>query len=265
VTVLSIEEIAERLDDALQLLVTGSRLAPPRQQTQRATLDWSCRLVSEPERELFVHLSVFAGGWLLSDAEMVCARPVIPREAVLNLLAGLVKKSLVVAEPDADGRFRYRLLEPVRQYARERLLETAAVDLVQEQHAQHFLELAERAEAAQIGDRLAAVLTHFWAIGGHPREDLSRLDATGASGGETSAARAMLLAGSGWLALLRGDLTRARTDLESSLALVRQLHDTQEIAETLKNLSRVALQECDLALARRCFAESLMLSHARGY
>ncbi|HTD76920.1 MAG TPA: helix-turn-helix domain-containing protein, partial [Chloroflexota bacterium] len=93
VPLLSVEEIVERLDDTLRLLVGGSRVAPPRQQTLRATLDWSYRLVTQPERELFVRLSVFSGGWMLSDAEMVCAGPVVPREAVLHLLAHLIKKS----------------------------------------------------------------------------------------------------------------------------------------------------------------------------
>ena len=298
VPVLSAEEIAERLDDALRLLVTGSRLAPPRQQTLRATLEWSYRLLSDPERDLFMRLSVFAGGWTLSDAEIVCAGPDLPREAVLDVLVGLVRKSLVLAEPGANGGSRYRLLEPVRQYARERLLETDSADVIHQQHARHFLELAERGETAlrgpdqqiwlerldrehdnlraalawaetsgrtQIGDRLAVVLARFWAMTGYLREDRGPLNPLDADAGMALAPRAKLLAGSGWLALLRGDLTRARTDLESSLTLVRQLHDTQEIAETLKNLGRVTLEQGDIALARACFAESLMLSRARGY
>jgi predicted ATPase len=106
VPALSVKEIGKRLNDALGLVVTGSRTAPPRQQTLRATLDWSYTLISEPERQLFVRLSVFAGGWMLPDAEMVCSGPVIARESVLELLARVVDKS--VESPDVWGLARSR-------------------------------------------------------------------------------------------------------------------------------------------------------------
>src|SRR5262249_21379908 len=142
------DQIVARLDHALTLLVTGSRRAPARHQTLRATLDWSYALLPTDERSLFQCLSVFAGGWTLGSAESVCAASAVPRESVLDLLAQLVKKSLVMAEPQSDGSVRYRLLEPVRQYAQEQLLGARFVPEVRRRHAMHFLALAEQAEPA---------------------------------------------------------------------------------------------------------------------
>ena len=118
--VLSVERIAERLDDSLRLLTAGGRTALPRQRTLRATLEWSHELLGEPERKLFRRLSVFAGGLTLEAAEAVGAGNGIEQHDVLDLLSKLVDKSLVVAEasPGEEGALRYRMLEPLRQYGR---------------------------------------------------------------------------------------------------------------------------------------------------
>jgi predicted ATPase len=100
---LSVEQIATRLDDSLRLLTAGSRTASPRQRTLRGTLDWSYELLSEPERRLFGRLSVFAGGWTLEAAEFVGAAGDTGQGDVLDLLSGLVEKSLVVAEATGAG------------------------------------------------------------------------------------------------------------------------------------------------------------------
>ena len=298
VAVLSVDQIVTRLDHALTLLVTGNRRAPARHQTLRATLDWSYTLLPEPERSLFQCLSVFAGGWTLGGAESVCAEAVAPRQSLLDLVAQLVKKSLVLAEPDSDGAVRYRLLEPVRQYAQEQLLNASFAEHVKHRHALHFLELAEQAEPELRGAdralwldrlesehdnlraalawsesvrdvslslRLAGSLAGFWAIAGHLREGLRWLDAVQPASGGSVAAHAKVRAGAGWLALLQGDLTRAREDLESSLVLTRQAHDTSGIVDTLNNLGRVTLEEGDIQSARGCFDESLGLSRAIGH
>ncbi len=122
ITALAVEQIAERLQDSLKLLTGGSRTATPRQRTLRGTLDWSYDLLSEAEKKLFGRLSVFAGGWTLEAAEAVGAGHGIGRDDVLDLLNDLVDKSLVQAEAGGDA-LRYRMLEPVRQYALERLEE----------------------------------------------------------------------------------------------------------------------------------------------
>jgi non-specific serine/threonine protein kinase len=133
--VLSVEQIAERLEDPLKLLRGGSRTAEARQRTLRATLQWSHELLGEAERELFWRLSVFAGGWTLEAVEEVCSGESIEQDDVLDLLGRLVDKSLVVAEQEAA--MRYRMLEPVRQYARERLEESGALERVRERHARY--------------------------------------------------------------------------------------------------------------------------------
>src|SRR6202035_1116239 len=139
-----VAQVAQRLDDRFRLLTGGSRTVVARQQTLRALIDWSYDLLSEPERLLLRRLSVFAGGWTLEAAEAVCAEEGIERWEVLDLLTALVDKSLVVEEPGAETR--YRLLETIRQYSRERLLEAGESAAVQRQHRDWCLALAERAE-----------------------------------------------------------------------------------------------------------------------
>jgi predicted ATPase len=114
---LTAQQLAARLDERFRFLTGGSRAALPRQQTLRATLDWSYALLSDPEKRLFNRLSVFAGGWTLEAAEAVCAGDGIEREEVVHLLLQLIRKSLVVAQEGGDGAERYRLLETLRQYA----------------------------------------------------------------------------------------------------------------------------------------------------
>ena len=147
---LPVEQIAARLDDRFRLLTGGSRTALPRQQTLRATIDWSYDLLSEPERALLRRLSVFAGGWTLEAAEAVCAAADVAEGEVLDLLAQLVDKSLVILEGPGDGG-RYRLLETVRQYALELLEENGEVLVWRQRHASFFLALAEEAEPKLYG------------------------------------------------------------------------------------------------------------------
>src|SRR5918998_3407526 len=118
--VLSVEQISERLDDSFRLLAAGSRTAMPRHRTLHATMDWSHELLSREERVLFRRLSMFAGGFTLEAAESVCAGEELERDEVLELLSYLVDKSLVIMR-EVGGETRFRLLETVRQYGREKL------------------------------------------------------------------------------------------------------------------------------------------------
>jgi non-specific serine/threonine protein kinase len=211
VRTLSVEQIGARLDHRLRLLTSGRRAALPHQQTLRASVDWSYGLLAPPERHLLRRLAVFAGGWTLEAAEAVCAVPTpsgvarsagstrepsgrgapgeeLDPEEVLDVLGGLVDKSLVVAgeaEPGGNGgaeerERRYTLQETVRQYALEKLLAAGEAESAQARHAAHYLTLAEQAEPALNGpqqkawlgrlerehDNLRAALR--WAIGeGH--------------------------------------------------------------------------------------------------
>lgn len=146
VKVLSPEQIVSRLDDRFRLLSGGSRTALPRQQTLRALIDWSYDLLSPAEQALLRRLSVFAGGWTLEAAESVCAGEAVEDWEVLDLLSHLVAKSLVAVEPPEDGQVRYRLLENLRQYAGERLAETADAVRLPPRHRDWFLNFAEEAE-----------------------------------------------------------------------------------------------------------------------
>jgi predicted ATPase/DNA-binding SARP family transcriptional activator len=144
VRAMTVAQLASRLDDYLGLLTGGSRTASPRHRTLRTTLDWSYALLSMQEQILLRRLSVFAGGWDLGAAEQVCAGEGIESGRVLDLLTSLVDKSLVGFDGEADGR--YRLLEMVRQYASERLGNSAETERVRGRHREWFLALAEEAE-----------------------------------------------------------------------------------------------------------------------
>lgn len=145
IRVLSVEQIASRLDDRFRLLTGGSRTALPRQQTLRALIDWSYDLLSENERTLLRRLAVFSGGCTLEAAEQVCGDEDIPTDDILDLLTHLVDKSLVTIEEQLD-HLRYRILETVRQYAREKLFESGEGEKLRAQHLAYFLKFAEEAE-----------------------------------------------------------------------------------------------------------------------
>ena len=147
---LSLEQISARLDDRFQLLTGGSRTAVPRQQTLRATIDWSYDLLSDEERRLLRRLAVFAGGCSLEAAEQVCGGDDSSDGDTLELLSHLIDKSLVAVE-DEDGERRYRLLETVRQYARDRLFESGEAAALRDRHLHFFERLALEAEPELLG------------------------------------------------------------------------------------------------------------------
>ena len=249
---LSVEQIATRLDDSLRLLSAGSRTASPRQRTLRGTLDWSYELLSMPEQSLFCRLSVFAGGWTLQAAEVVGAGDTQHGD-VVDLLSRLVDKSLVVAETTGIGGVRYRMLEPIRQYAQEKLEESGEAEEVRSQHASFFLALAEEAEPGlrgpedaewlerleaehdnmraalswalergqtELGLRLAGALWLFWEAHGHYGEGRRWLEEALEKDGQASAAaRAKALEGLGWTTYRQGDTDRAKAIAEEGLRL----------------------------------------------
>ncbi|MCX4666020.1 winged helix-turn-helix domain-containing protein [Streptomyces sp. NBC_01381] len=134
-------QIADRLDDRFRLLTSGSRTVLPRQQTLRAVVDWSWDLLGEPERTVLREVSVFAGGWDLAAAEAVCTGP------AADLTGALVDKSLIVAEPTADGDMRYRMLETIHEYASERAAETPDLSAAAgRRHTAYVRALVEEAE-----------------------------------------------------------------------------------------------------------------------
>jgi predicted ATPase/class 3 adenylate cyclase len=158
---LGIDQLLQRLNDAFRLLTGGSRSKLPRHQTLRACIDWSYHLLSEPERTLLRRLSVFAGGWTLEAAEQVCAydfedcQPLCPDD-ILELISGLVNKSLILTVSEADGLNRFKMLETIRQYAgekladefftNEKLVDEKEASAVRSRHLDYYLAWAESLE-----------------------------------------------------------------------------------------------------------------------
>lgn len=257
---LSPEQIAARLDQRFRLLTGGSRAALPRQQTLRSTLDWSYELLMEPERLLLNRLAVFAGGWNLEAAEVVCSDQRIKEEDVLDLLAQLVSKSLVLADEAGDGAERYRLLETVRQYARERLLAAGEAEVAHQRHADYFLafgaplepelmvpsryacpqvELLDQVEREQ--DNLRAALR--WWIESQDAE------------------RALRLAGVLFeLWFWRGSLTEGRAWLSEILSLPSAQDNPVVRRRALPLLGHMACRHADYAVALGAF-EELLAAH----
>jgi predicted ATPase/DNA-binding SARP family transcriptional activator/Tfp pilus assembly protein PilF len=201
VKVLTVEQIAERLDDAFRLLTAGSRTVP-RHRTIRETIDWSYRLLSEPEQVLLRRLGIFGGSFTLDAAEAICG------EDVFELLSALVDKSLVIFEDD-----RYRLLDTVRQFAEEKLQQSGEEETLRERHARWYVQLVEELEPrifagagdaeamaridSQMGSirrvfdsardpelelRLVSALHWYWFARGHFHEARRRIEAALARG-----------------------------------------------------------------------------------
>jgi predicted ATPase/DNA-binding SARP family transcriptional activator/DNA-binding CsgD family transcriptional regulator/Flp pilus assembly protein TadD len=293
VSTMSVEQISERLGDSLGLLTGGGRTAVPRQRTLRGALDWSHELLSNEERTLFGRLSVFAGGWTLEAVEAVAPGDDNEKGEILDLLSRLVDKSLVVADAAAEGEMRYGMLEPVRQYARERLKESGEADAVMSRHAAYFLAEAEAAEPElvgrqprwwlnrlehehanmraalswslerrdELGLRLGGALARFWYTRGYLSEGRRWLeDMLSAVGGATSApVRAKALGEAGWLAQVQGDYEQARVAHEASLDTYRRLRNERGLATCLRNLGSVAAFQGDHERAAELLGESLKL------
>ncbi|HSL31759.1 MAG TPA: tetratricopeptide repeat protein [Anaerolineales bacterium] len=266
VKTLSIEQIAARLDDRFALLTSGSRIAPSRQQTLRATLDWSYELLTEPERELFRQLSVFAGGFTLEALESVALLDA--NQSILDALSRLVDKSLLLVEQQDQPR--YRFLEPIRQYARDKLSETGDSNLIQDRHLSYYLRVAEEAEPYlfgawqqdwknrleldhdnlrvalawslesnqnEAGLKMAGALAWFWHGKGHLSEGNLWLEKILASGiGNQGKERAKALRASSILLTGTGDYIRARGFAESSMKLYREIGDHRGAGLVLADL-----------------------------
>ena len=294
---LSIEEIDRKLDQRFLILTGGSRTALPRQQTLRSLIDWSYDLLNDRERQLLRGLAVFAGGWRLEAAEEVCADDSVRDPDVLDPLTSLCDKSLVMVEQD-DGRTRYRLLETVRQYVRERLLESGSGAALRQRHRDYYLALAEEADPKLVGKeqaawlrrleeehdnlrsalewshaqhesveglRLCGALQKFWRRTGYlseGRECCAR--ALGHAGGERTPVRAKALSAAGHIAYWLGDDPAARALHEEGLAIWRQLGDKWGMATSLNNLGMVARSQGDNPSARALYEESLAIKRELG-
>ncbi len=297
VKVLAVEQIAQRLDDRFRLLTGGSRTALPRHRTLRAAMDWSYDLLSPKERTVLQRLSVFAGECSLESAETVCSGKRILRDEVLDLLTQLTDKSLVVVDTQS-GEARYRLLETVRQYGRDRLEETEEAADVRRRHFEWYLGLAETAEpelrgpaqgnwlmrlevehenlrasldwakkeacSVEAGLRLAGALYRFWLLHGHWSEGRGWLEGALSAIDDTSIpALPKALRGAAQLAWRQGDDARATALAEKGLAVSGELGDRDEIAWHHLALGTTLLQS-DAIRAKASLEKSLVLSGELG-
>jgi predicted ATPase/class 3 adenylate cyclase len=294
---MSIESIAARLDDRFRLLARGDRTALPRQQSLRALIDWSHDLLAEPERVLLRRLSVFAGGWTIEAAEAVCADESLEAASVLDLLAQLVDKSLVVLEPGGE---RYRMLETIRQYARERLEAAREKRTLRSRHLAYYAALTARAkpeltgpgqgdwlarldaerenllaahrwcdrapDGAQAGLQMINAVKLYWFARGLlglglrlTEEALARPAAQ-----PRNAARCRALFTAGQMLAFGGRYADAVAPLRQGLAIARELADEAAQLAALQPLALALLGIGDFGAARECAAQALTLAQKLG-
>jgi len=296
VRALSLTEIVDGLHDRFRLLTGGSRTAVRRQQTLRASVDWSYALLTEPERVLFRRLAVFLGGFDLDAAQAVAGGGDVERYQVLDQLTLLVDKSLVVAD-NASGRTRYRLLETVRQYALEKLAESGEADAVRARHRDYYTAMAalldapagsnyeQRLEQAEteidnlraafgwsrehsdfeLALVLASSLQPLWQAGGRLREGLAWFDAALADldahhPGVAPAVRARALADQALLAYV-AIAADSRDQAQQALAIAREVDDPALLARALTACCLIAVFT-NPEVARAYFAEAIGLVRA---
>jgi predicted ATPase/DNA-binding SARP family transcriptional activator len=291
------ETMHRRLDRALDLLVGGAQDLPGRQQTLRATLEWSHGLLDDAERTLFARLAVFVGGWTLEAAEAVCGEDGLD---VFETLASLVDESLVRPLRRPTGAPRFRMLETIREYAGELLKASGEEASVRRRHCEHYLARTEEASAAwhagvdpehsifpvldeepdnvraalawaadegeiELEVRLAAAARWYWVLKGHLNEGrrvyegiFSRL------AGAPEEMRALALVTGAIFPFRQGDTRRAGELLQESLDLYRELGDEEGIARGIAEVGSVAIAEQDLDRAAALYEEAVPLFRGQG-
>ena len=286
---LSLDQLAARLDDRFRLLTGGSRTALPRQQTLRATLDWSYELLSPPEQRLLRRLAIFAGGWTLEAAEAVCSGDGLAAEDVLDLLGRLVAKSLVGLEDERTDT-HYGLLETVRQYAWETLAAAGEETATRDRHLAWAVTLSEHAAQriggterevwldrleselenlrtalqwsnqegrAETGLRLATALEDFWYMRGYASEGRRWLEDLLARGAAAPGLRARALDVQGLLALYHSDEAAAVAHFEAAYVLHQEEGDASGAAWALTHRALVAIYQGDTGRATTLLAQVL--------
>jgi len=295
---LAVETIAARLNDRFGLLTHGNRNALPRQQTLRATIDWSYDLLEVTEKTLFTRLAVFASGWTLDAAEAVAAAEELSQGDVLDLLDRLIQKSLVLMDERGN---RYGMLETIRDYAGSRLRETGEEGTVRERHHRYFLALAEESEPALRGRieetkwllrlekdhdnlkaavqwslepqgcaenavRICGALGHFWRVRGHWREGRDwcssalQRDAGKAPGG----VRAKALLTAAVMTSRLGETDRAQALVEEALTLAREVRNRVLEAGALNTLSIIVLDRGNFAEGHALLEQAVAINRELG-
>jgi len=270
VKVLTPEAILARLDERLSLLTSGPRSLPERQRTLRGAIDWSYQLLDESEQRVFARLSTFWGGGTLEGIEAVCDSAL--GGDVLDLLGALVDNSLLRRTETPGGEVRFQMLETIREYAAERLDAEPTGEHVRGRHAEHFLDLAIRAEPhlvgarqkewldrfdrehdniraalrwsirsgeVQAGQKAAGAMWRFWQQRGHLAEGRKKLEhlLEVPDGAKRTPARFKALTGAGGLTYWQNDYPATERFYTEALEIARELDDPRLVAEGLYNLS----------------------------
>jgi non-specific serine/threonine protein kinase len=292
----SVTKIAERLDHRFRLLTGGDRTAAHRQRTLRASIDWSYDLLALPERALLRRLAVFTGGWTLEAAEAVGGSGEVEMAAsVLELITGLVEKSLVAVEPHGK---RYHLLETVREYALEHLEESGEGAAIRDRHVQWMLAFASRARQeligpdyaawlhaidlerenvlaaltwcretpanAELGMRLVATLKQYWFSRGLVALARSVMLEALERSPERSRARCRTLFDVGQMEYFIGLHRDARAHLEESLSIARETNDRVAMGQALQPLGMACLGLGEVAAAEVHLEEALSCARELG-
>ena len=291
---LSAADIEGRLGDGFGLLAAG-RTAVPRHQTLRAAMNWSHDLLTEPERTLFRRLACFSGGFDLDAAERVGEAGDVRKGEALDLLTRLVEKSLVVGERSEEDRVRYRLLEPLRLYAIEKLNEGGDAEAARERHLAHYTELAERAYSERLDAgsewlavleqehdnvraaiawagacrpteerRLVGALAWFWHYHSHNSEGREHLRRVVERGLDRSRDSARVLWGVSQLAAWQGDYAESRKPAEACIAIWREIGDRREIALALEAVGWSVFLSGDSPRGLEIFEECVALAREDG-
>ncbi len=266
IKLLSPPALLARLGHRLQLLTSGPRDAPSRQQTLRNTIDWSYHLLNAQEQQLFQRLSVFVGGYTLEAVEAICTALDGEAEQVLDRVTLLFDKTLLQQTGLESDMPRFVMLETIREYALECLTASEEEETIRQAHAEYYLALAEQVERVfddqqqamglerlereydnlraamhwlidqqekEMALRLSIALFRFWRVRGHFSEGRDFLkQALVKSEGVVAVVQAKALQVAGYFALLQGDVNRSKQLLEASLRLYRDLEDTQGLART---------------------------------
>jgi non-specific serine/threonine protein kinase len=284
VNVFDPELILNRLDDRFRLLTGGSRTALERHKTLEATIDWSYDLLSENEKTIFHRLSVFVGGFDLEAYEKICSGSTLNNIDSIDVLTGLIEKSLVITKTLENGKFRYQLLETIRHYAKKKLLESGETDSVRDSHYQYYSSISEQAflENLERADywlnrleiehdniiaalewvrndpdkrlHLAGLLGWFWTDHSHYNIGLEYLKGVEIGPSEISLSKARAASRYGWLLTLSGD-PKGLSIVENSIKLLGELKNIREKAKILFYFSAAKSMMSDFAAAQNAASE----------
>lgn len=303
-TVLSPQQICDRLNDRFRLLTSGWRTSPGRQKTLWATVEWSYDLLPEPERRLFERLSVFSGSFDLNSVETICADDLIEKEFILDLLENLIRKSLVAVEevPGTPPVVRYRMLKTLSAFGEVKLKERKEEDRIRRNHLDYFLAMAENVEADLSGSqqeaalerlrrehenilsalhwcvdtgaelekaiRLATTIWRYWLVRGLLTEGrrlvCAILDRIREGGGAPEDLMAKGYSTAGALSWALGEYDSSERYHQEALRLRRRVGDTVGIAASLNNLAITAAHRKDIHGAIQLLNEASDLLRRNG-